>query len=53
MDISIVISLYNENESLAELVAGIHSALQKMDATYEIIMVNDGSTDSSLDIALE
>ena len=47
MDISIVISLYNENESLAELVAGIHSALQKMDATYEIIMVNDGSTDSS------
>ncbi len=47
MDISIVISLYNENESLAELVAGIHSALQKMNATYEIIMVNDGSTDSS------
>lgn len=47
MDISIVISLYNENESLAELVGGIHNVLDKMAVTYEIIMVNDGSTDGS------
>ena len=47
MDISIVISLYNEAESLTELVAGIHSVLDKMAVSYEIIMVNDGSTDPS------
>ena len=47
MDISVVISLYNENESLQELVKGIHDSLSKMQLSYEIIMVNDGSTDSS------
>ncbi len=47
MDISIVISLFNENESLVELVNGIHNVIDKMGVTYEIIMVNDGSTDSS------
>lgn len=47
MDISIVISLYNEQESLPELVSGIHATLDNMPITYEIIMVNDGSTDSS------
>ncbi len=47
MDISIVISLYNEEESLKELVEGIHNVLGKTALTYEIIMVNDGSTDSS------
>ncbi len=47
MDISIVISLFNENESLVELVNGIHNVLDRMGVTYEIIMVNDGSTDSS------
>ena len=47
MDISVVISLYNENESLTELVKGIHDSLGKMQLSYEIIMVNDGSTDSS------
>ncbi|MBQ7998873.1 MAG: glycosyltransferase family 2 protein [Bacteroidales bacterium] len=47
MDISIVISLYNEAESLTELVAGIHNVMDKMAVSYEIIMVNDGSTDPS------
>jgi glycosyltransferase involved in cell wall biosynthesis len=47
MDISVVISLYNEEESLRELVKGIHDALHKINVTYEIIMVNDGSTDGS------
>lgn len=47
MDISIVISLYNEAESLTELVSGIHNVLDKMAVSYEIIMVNDGSTDPS------
>ena len=47
MDISVVISLYNEEESLRELVKGIHDVLDKINVTYEIIMVNDGSTDGS------
>ncbi len=53
MDISIVISLYNEEESLKELVQGIHNVLDKTALTYEIIMVNDGSTDSSWKIIKE
>ena len=47
MDISVVISFYNEEESLAELTQGISSVIEKMGASYEIIMVNDGSTDAS------
>ena len=47
MDISVVVPLYNEAESLTELVAGIHNVLDKMAVSYEIIMVNDGSTDPS------
>ena len=47
MDISVVISLFNEEESLAELTQGISSVIEKMRASYEIIMVNDGSTDAS------
>ena len=47
MDISVVISLFNEEESLAELTQGISSVIEKMGASYEIIMVNDGSTDAS------
>ena len=47
MDISIVISLFNEKESLVELVDGIHESLKARNFSYEIIMVNDGSTDGS------
>ena len=47
MDISVVISLFNEEESLAELTQGISSVIEKMGASYEINMVNDGSTDAS------
>ncbi|HPT05844.1 MAG TPA: glycosyltransferase family 2 protein, partial [Candidatus Egerieousia sp.] len=47
MDISIVISLFNEKPSLAELVAGIDNSLKDTDLSYEIVMVNDGSTDGS------
>lgn len=47
MDLSIVISLFNERESLTELISGIEKALEPEDIEYEIIMVNDGSTDGS------
>ena len=46
-DLSIVISLFNEDESLSELVSGIEAVMDKEGYRYEIIMVDDGSTDSS------
>ena len=50
MDLSIVISLYNEEESLRELIEWIRKAISESplkEKEYEIIMINDGSTDGS------
>ena len=53
MDLSIVISLYNEEESLRELVAWIDRALAPHHYEYEIILVDDGSRDNSWKIVEE
>lgn len=53
MDISIVISLYNEEESLRELVSWIESVMTREGYSYEIIMVDDGSTDRSWAVVRE
>lgn len=50
MDISVVIPLYNEEESLPELHSWIKRVVEKEGLTYEIIFVNDGSTDGSWDV---
>jgi len=47
MDISVVIPLYNEAESLPELAAWIRRVMDDHRFSYEIIMVDDGSTDDS------
>jgi len=47
MDISVVIPLYNEAESLPELYAWIDCVMNANGYTYEVIFVNDGSTDDS------
>lgn len=47
MDISVVIPLYNEEESLPELCAWIASVMQANNYRYEVIMVDDGSVDNS------
>ena len=52
-DLSIVISLYNEEESLHELVEWIEGVMQKEGYAYEIIMVDDGSKDASWKIVKE
>ena len=52
-DLSIVISLYNEEESLRELVKWIEGVMEKEGYTYEIIMVDDGSKDGSWSIVKE
>ena len=47
MDISVVIPLYNEEESLPELYAWIERVMQANGYSFEVIFVDDGSTDSS------
>jgi glycosyltransferase involved in cell wall biosynthesis len=47
MDISLVIPLYNEEESLPELCDWIQQVVNKQQYSYEIILVDDGSTDNS------
>lgn len=50
MDISVVIPLYNEEESLPELQAWIERVMDENGFSYEIIFVNDGSTDNSWNV---
>ena len=50
MDISVVVPLYNEAESLPELAAWIERVMKENNFTYEVIFVNDGSTDDSWDV---
>ena len=47
MDISIVVPLYNEEESLPHLAQWIDQVMQQNGYTYEVIMVDDGSKDNS------
>ena len=47
MDISVVIPLYNEDESIPELFAWIQRVMSENGFTYEVIFINDGSTDQS------
>ncbi len=50
MDISVVIPLYNEEESLPELISWIDEVMRKNEFSYEAIFVDDGSTDTSWQI---
>ncbi len=52
-DLSIVISLFNEEESLSELVGWIERVMNENGYSYEIIMVDDGSRDNSWRIIRE
>ncbi len=52
-DISIIVPLLNEKESLPELVAWIRRVVEKEGWTHEIIMIDDGSTDGSWDTIKE
>ena len=47
MDVSIVIPLFDEEESLPELCAWIEGVVNENSLSYEVILVDDGSTDSS------
>jgi glycosyltransferase involved in cell wall biosynthesis len=47
MDITVVVPLFNEDESLPELAAWIDRVMQAHQFTYEVIMIDDGSNDTS------
>lgn len=53
MDISVIIPLYNEDESLPELHNWIQRVMNANQYSYEIIFVNDGSTDRSWEVIEE
>ena len=53
MDISVIVPLYNEEESLPELYAWIERVMKENGYTYEVIFVNDGSTDHSWQVIEE
>ncbi|MCH5245728.1 MAG: glycosyltransferase [Muribaculaceae bacterium] len=50
MDISVIVPLYNEAESLPELTQWIERVMTRNGFSYEIIFVNDGSTDNSWEV---
>ena len=47
MDISIIIPLYNEVDSLSELCTWINDVMKKNKYSYEILLIDDGSKDNS------
>ncbi len=53
MDISVVIPLFNEDESLPELYAWIERVMKANSFSFEVIFVNDGSTDRSWEVIAE
>jgi glycosyltransferase involved in cell wall biosynthesis len=50
LDISVIVPLYNEEESLPELCAWIERVMIANNFTYEVIFVNDGSRDKSWNV---
>lgn len=52
LDVSVVVPLFNEEESLPELHDWIARVMQAQKLSYEIIFVNDGSSDTSWDVIL-
>lgn len=48
--VSIVIPAYNEEDSIAEVLAQIENVMESSDVHYEIVVVDDGSTDNTSDV---
>ena len=53
LDVTIVLPVYNERENLRPEVDRIRASMDASGLTYEIIVVDDGSTDGSVDLAHE
>lgn len=53
IDVSVVVPLYNEEGNIRELYRELHSVLHGKNFTYEILFINDGSSDGTGDIVEE
>ena len=53
LNLSLVVPVYNEEENLHTLFNAIHEALNSLSCTWEIVFVDDGSTDNSLNVLNE
>lgn len=53
LDISVVVPLYNEAESLPELAAWIDRVMRENGFSYEVILIDDGSSDGSWNVVEE
>ena len=53
IDISVVVPIFNEEDSLPMLVSSLHEALMATGRTYEVVLVDDGSKDQSWNTMLE
>lgn len=50
-EVSVVIPMYNEEENVEAIVTRLKEALEPLQRPYEIVLVNDGSTDQTLPVA--
>lgn len=48
--ISVIVPVFNEEESLPELTQWIHRVMQEHGFSYEVLLINDGSTDRSWEV---
>jgi len=53
LKVSVIVPLFNERESVAELVESIGTTLASAEMSFELIMVDDGSTDGTIDLLCE
>jgi glycosyltransferase involved in cell wall biosynthesis len=53
MDLSVVVPVYNEEESAPHLVRELHRALDETELSWELVMVDDGSKDRSFEVISE
>ena len=53
IDISIVIPIYNERESIEKLYDNLNKALSEIDLKYEVLLIDDGSIDGTFDELLK
>ncbi len=53
VDISVVIPIYNERESIAKLCDSLNQALSEMDLKYEVLLIDDGSIDGTFNELLK
>ena len=50
--LSVIIPMYNEQENVVNTLKKVSDVLYSMNIDYELIIVNDGSTDNTLDLLL-